>query len=108
MTGDEAPFRATVTPASNVLVVSGAVDELSIDRFRDSLREATQDYSKSAVIDLMAVTFLPSMAVGVLLGVLAKAPGTRVVLVEGTPAFRALQLLGLVDHVTTGRPSSET
>jgi anti-anti-sigma factor len=107
MTGGDTAFRATVDPDSNVVVVSGAVDELSIDAFRDSLREVTQNYSKPAVIDFMAVTFLPSMAIGVLLGALARAPGTRVVLVEGTPAFRALQVLGLDEYVMNGRTESE-
>lgn len=99
MTGGDTAFRATVDPGSNVVVVTGAVDELSLEAFRDSLRDATQNYSTPAVIDFTAVTFLPSMAIGVLLGALARAPGSRVVLVEGTPAFRALQVLGLDEYV---------
>jgi anti-anti-sigma factor len=100
---DEEPFAARRDQQTGALLVSGAVDELVVADFRQALREATDDYSKAAVVDLNGVTFLPSTAVGVLLGALARAPGTRVEVDEGTIAHSALAILGLDEYARAGR-----
>jgi anti-anti-sigma factor len=100
---DEEPFHASRDQETGALIVGGAIDELSVADFREALRDATEDYTLGAVVDLNGVTFLPSLAVGVLLGALARAPGTRVEVDRGTAAHMVLQTLGLDEYTKTGR-----
>ena len=99
----ELPFAATADPASGRLVVSGDIDELSTPAFRDALRDATDDYTRPVVVDLDAVSLFPSMAVGTLLGAMARSPGTRVVASAGTVARSVLDMLSLYDYAIAGR-----
>jgi len=105
---DGQPYRAEYDADAGVLIVSGAIDELSTGEFRDALRDATEEYARPVVVDLDAVTFLPSMAVGTLLGAMARAPGTRAVAPEGSPARMVLDVLGLYDYAVTGRTREES
>ncbi len=100
---EETPFGTQFLAESATLVVVGCIDELDVGAFRDALREATVDYTASVVVDLDGVTFMPSMAIGTLLGAMARAPGTRAKVSEGRPARRALELLGLYEYAATGR-----
>ena len=99
-------FQASYDPVLARLVVTGAIDEVAVDDFRRALREASAGYTRPVVIDLDGVTFLPCMAVGVLLGALADASGARVVAADGTPAHMVLEVLGLHEYATTGRLAS--
>jgi anti-anti-sigma factor len=96
---DDVPFDSQFDP----LAVRGSVDELEITTFREALREATRDYTTSVVVDLNGVTFLPSIAIGTLLGAMARAPGTRVQVDDDKPAHHVLKLLGLDEYARTGR-----
>ena len=100
---DEIPFDTRFLAESATLVVVGCIDELDVAAFRDALRDATGDYTSGVVVDLDGVTFMPSMAIGTLLGAMARAPGTRARVGEGRPARRALELLGLYEYAATGR-----
>lgn len=100
---DEEPFHASRDQETGALIVGGAIDELAVADFRQALRDATDDYTAGAVVDLNGVTFMPSVAVGVLLGALARAPGTRVEVGSGTTAHVVLQTLGLDEYAKSGR-----
>ena len=100
---DDIPFDVEYDDASSTLVVRGCVDELNISAFRQALREATKDYTTSVVVDLNEVTFMPSMAIGVLIGAMARAPGTHIHAADNTPAHQVLKLLGLHEYAATGR-----
>jgi anti-anti-sigma factor len=100
---DDEPFSAHQDADTGTLLVSGTIDEESIAEFREALRVATDEYTCPAVVDLTAVTLMPSLAVGVLLGAMARAPGTRVEVEPGTIAHRALEMLGLDEYTREGR-----
>ena len=100
---EEIPFATRYSAETSTLMVFGCVDELSVDAFRRALREATRDYTAGVLVDLNGITFMPSMAIGVLVGAMARAPGTCVEVAEGRPAHLVLKLLGLYDYATTGR-----
>jgi anti-anti-sigma factor len=96
-------FQSRLLAESATLFVFGSLDELNIAAFREALREATEDYTKPAVVDLNGVTFMPSIAIGTLLGAMARAPGTRVVVDDQRPAHQVLEVLGLYEYAVTGR-----
>lgn len=98
-------FRAFHDVGSRVLVVSGSVDELAVDDFREALRAASEGSTRQLMINLDGVTFMPSMAVAVLMGALAAGPpGTKVSASPGTTARQVLELLGLYEFATKDRP----
>ena len=105
---DGQPYRARYDADTGVLIVGGAIDELTTAQFRDALRDATEEYARPVVVDLEAVTFLPSMAIGTLMGAMARAPGTRAVAPEGCAARMVLDVLGLYDYAVTGRPRQDS
>lgn len=49
-----------------LLALSGDIDELAADELRDAIAEATSGGTRSATVDLVDVTLLPSFAVGVM------------------------------------------
>ena len=89
------PFTTSKCGDGRTLAVSGSIDELAVDDFRRALHDHVVG-SKDAVIDLSDVQFLPSMAIGALVGVLKHAPG-KVTLVanEGSRAAKLLRICGL-------------
>ena len=99
----DAPFESRFVAETATLIVSGCLDELNIAAFRDALREATEDYTRPVVVDLNEVTFMPSLAIGTLLGARARSPGTRVVVDNDKPAHHVLELLGLHEYALVGR-----
>lgn len=83
-----------------VLALSGDVDELSVQDLRDALREATEGYTTEVTVDLSDVDFLPSMALGVIIGVMKEAPGRLTLAVQKRSiARRVLEVSGLPHQV---------
>lgn len=97
------PFGASFDADTDVLLVSGAIDETTTADFRAALSEATHEYRTPVVVDLGEVTFFPSMAVGTLMGAMARVPGTKAIAPEDTPARMVLDVLGLYEYASTGR-----
>ena len=62
----EVPFTLTFDDASGTLTVMGDVDEHNEAALREGIEKQSQRYSVGLVLDLSAVTYLPSTAVGVL------------------------------------------
>ena len=62
----EVPFAITFDIASRTLMVAGDVDEHNTAPLREGIEKHSQMYSVGMVLDLSAVTYLPSAAVGVL------------------------------------------
>ena len=104
---EEVPFSTLLLTESSTLVVVGCVDELNVTAFRDALREATADDTVPAVVDLNGVTFMPSMAINVLVEAMNHAAGIRVQVAKDRPAHRVLKLVGLYDYMTTGHKAPD-
>ena len=62
----EVPFALSFDAASGTLTVTGDVDEHNAAALREGIEKHSQMYSVGMVIDLTAVTYLPSTAVGAL------------------------------------------
>ena len=62
----EVPFTLTFDAASGTLTVAGDVDEHNAAALREGIEKHSQMHSVGMVLDLSAVTYLPSTAVGVL------------------------------------------
>jgi anti-sigma B factor antagonist len=86
---------------SVVLVVSGDADLHLAPELRDRLAEAITDGARHIVVDLSAVTFIDSMALGVLLGArnrLREAGGHLRLVVPASDVRRIFEL-SLLDQV---------
>ncbi len=89
---------------SQTLTVAGELDESTSGELRDAIQKHSGDFSHSLVVELSAVEYLPSVAIGVL----AKAQQTatardqavELLAAEGTIAQRVLQVCAL-PHRTT-------
>ncbi|WP_170286225.1 STAS domain-containing protein [Nocardioides rubriscoriae] len=92
-------FSTDYDDAAHVLTVTGEVDETAAAELRDELDSRTEAFSRSLVLDLTAVTYLPSAAVGVLARAhqQATAAGQSLELRadEGSIAQRVLLVCGL-------------
>ncbi|MEO9326152.1 STAS domain-containing protein [Nocardioides sp. C4-1] len=92
-------FATHLDSERSCLTVSGEVDETMADVLLESLRSASDDFTKPLTIDLSAVTYLPSAAVGVLVTSEQKARshGNQLDLVaaRGTIAQRVLEVCAL-------------
>jgi anti-anti-sigma factor len=86
-----------------VFVLYGEVDLHVAAEVRAQLTDAIQSGVSGMVIDLARVTFLDSMALGVLLGALKllRARGAELRLVVPTPELRRVFELTLLDEVFT-------
>lgn len=62
----DAPFTLDFDVASRVLSVAGDVDEPQSAALREGIEQHSEWFSQALVVDLTAVTYLPSAAVGVL------------------------------------------
>jgi anti-anti-sigma factor len=94
---EERPFAATSSPG--LLTVSGSVDEYAVIALRNALREQTEDYTTSLVVDLTDADYLPSVAVSVLVAAIRSVEqnGAELALVAagGTIAQRVLMVCAL-------------
>jgi anti-sigma B factor antagonist len=86
---------------SAVLVLSGDADLHGAPELRDRLTEAMADGVGRIVVDLSAVTFIDSMALGVLLGARHRLRdhGGDLRLVVASPELRRIFELSLLDQV---------
>jgi anti-anti-sigma factor len=95
------PFSYELDQERRVLVTHGEIDELAAVELRSTIAEVTDDLTSDIAIDLGDVTFLPSVAIGVLASSRAKAAdlGATITFVapEGSLAKRLLVICGL-DH----------
>ncbi len=93
------PYAAAVGPDDGVLVVSGEIDELTVDAFGEDLLGYVAEQRPGAVVDLGGVTYLPSVAVSQLVVAVqqARTDGTSLELFapEGTVAYQVLALCGI-------------
>ena len=92
---DITPFTTSKCGDGRTLAVSGCIDELAVDDFRRALHDHVVG-SADAVIDLSDVDYLPSMAIGALVGAL-KHKRNQVTLVarEGSRSAKLLRICGL-------------
>lgn len=97
-------FDARYDPAVSTLFVSGEIDEDVLGQLDDRLREATADHSRSVVVDLTAVDYLPSVAIGALLSATQRATRAghhlEVVAAHDTIAARVLAITGVPFRAT--------
>lgn len=95
----QGPFAADFVESSQTLTVAGDVEEDSAVVLRDAIAAHTASFTRRLVIDLTAVTYLPSVAVGVLAksGQKASLAGHALDLVaaEGSIAQRVLTVCAL-------------
>ena len=62
----DVPFAISFDAASGTLTVAGGLDEHNAAACREGIEKHSQMYSLGMVLDLTAVTYLPSTAVGML------------------------------------------
>src|SRR3954451_24232238 len=95
-------FRYDLDQTRGVLTLHGELDEIATDELRVIITKVTDEFSTDLAIDLTAVSFMPSPAIGVLASSREKARrnGATFVLVApaGTLAARLLTICAL-DHV---------
>lgn len=93
----ERPF--TTTYADGVLRVEGAIDEYAIMALRNAITEHSAEHTSHLTVDLCAVDYLPSVAVGVLTRAMSRATanGVELALVadNGSMAQRVLMISAL-------------
>jgi anti-anti-sigma factor len=94
---EETPFETLPIREASTLVVMGCVDEDKVDQLRNTLNLVCADGSgQDVIVDLTQVEFLPSLAIGVLIGAMkrcaAAGRGMQLIAPEGTIARRVLDL----------------
>jgi anti-sigma B factor antagonist len=85
----------------HVLSIVGDLDVVSAPKVRNEITRVFTDGAADLVIDLVAVPFLDSFGLGVLIGALkrARAKGGRLALVVADPGVRRLLDLTGLDEV---------
>lgn len=101
-----APFsseRSMLRSDLGLVVLEGELDISTAPRFKADLYALVDEGARDIVVDLTAVTFIDSTALGVLIGGVRRvrpAGGSIVLVVDGRAVRRALALTGL-DRVFT-------
>ena len=104
---EERPFSAVTGPDGRTLAVSGVIDELAVDDFRHALHRCMNGSGYAVVVDLSDVDFLPSMAIGVLVGAMKDDRGSVTALARrGCFAARVLGLCGIPFEIREEVPQS--
>lgn len=88
-----------------VVTIAGEVDIYTAPRFKESMLELLDTGVRKIIVDLSAVTFIDSTALGVLIGGLRRvsdAGGAMALVVATSPVERVLTITGL-DRVFTIR-----
>ena len=96
-------YSASFDEGSSTLALRGEIDEAAGVLLRDEITKYSSDFSRTIRVDLTAVDYFPSLAVGVLATARRKAEqaGSDLVLAaaEGTVAQRVLTICNL-EHET--------
>lgn len=96
---DDTPYAAAYDADADLLTVMGSVDELSGPTFRADLEKASEQFTRDLTVDLTAVDFFPSLAVGVLAVALKNARNAgrtmEVVAAAGSIVARVLTVSAL-------------
>lgn len=96
---EDQPYASSYDAEQNVLTVSGSIGELAGPRLREDIEKHSDQFSRSLDVDLSAVDFFPSLAVGVLAVAMRKSrdAGTEIGVQtrEGTITARVLTICGL-------------
>ncbi len=96
MPDEERPYSAELDLASARVTVHGEIGELDTADFRRDLLEAVAQTETTVKVDLSDVDFLPSVAIGVLVGAMKGSAGRiEIVAARRTIAAHLLQICGL-------------
>jgi anti-sigma B factor antagonist len=102
----EAPVREVMENGTAVVVrLAGELDLYNADAVRDALLAAVERAPQRLVVDLEAVRFIDSTALGVLIEARSKVTdrGSFVLAAPGLETRRALEVSGLDRHFTVER-----
>jgi anti-sigma B factor antagonist len=102
----ERPVREVVENGTALVVrLAGELDLYNADSVRDALLAAVERAPRRLVVDLEAVRFIDSTALGVLIEARSKLPDRRsfVLAAPGLETRRALEVSGLDRHFTVER-----
>ena len=102
----EAPVREVVENGTVLVVrLAGELDLYNADAVRTALLAAAERSPQRLVVDLEAVRFIDSTALGVLIEARSKLPDRRsfVLAAPGLETRRALEVSGLDRHFTVER-----
>lgn len=97
------PFAVDFDESSAVLTIAGDVDEAESTAIQAAIESHSLGYTRDLSVDLSAVTYLPSVAIGVLAKARQAFPspaGLELVAAAGTIAQRVLVVCAL-PHRTT-------
>ena len=95
--------RVQATAHSCTIVARGQIDLFSAPRFKTALADAIDDGAVDVVVDLTAVDFVDSTALGVLVAVhkrLGLLGGTLAIISGDETLRRVLELTGLADRIS--------
>jgi anti-anti-sigma factor len=96
MPDEERPYSAEFDLADARLTVHGEIGELDTADFRRDLLDAVAHTEQTVVVDLSDVDFLPSAAIGVLVGAIKGAAGQiELVAAKQSIAGHLLSICGL-------------
>ena len=106
----EAPVREVLENGTALVVrLAGELDLYNAEAVRTALLAAVERAPERLVVDLEAVRFVDSTALGVLIEVRSKLPDRRafVLAAPGLETRRALEVSGLDRHFTVERTVAE-
>jgi anti-anti-sigma factor len=100
---DDVSYSSSFDEASSTLTLSGEIDEAAGVVLREEISKYSRDFARPLRIDLSAVDYFPSLAVGVLATAMRRADqngvGLGLVAAEGSVAQRVLTICNL-EHET--------
>lgn len=84
-----------------VLAVAGVVDMLTASQLEEAITAAAKDSPQGVVVDLVAVDFLASAGMGILVAARDELPASVkfAVVADGPATSRPLKLVGIADVV---------
>jgi anti-sigma B factor antagonist len=98
MSTDFSSTRSMVSPGVGLVELSGEVDIYTAPKFREDMVALIEEGATELIVDLTAVTFIDSTALGVLIGGIKRlhAVDGRMALVVATrPVQKVLSITGL-------------
>ncbi len=101
------PFRATAGKLADdvgLVAVSGELDYFTAPELETAIKSASEGQGPKLIVDLSAISFIDSTALGVLLTHVARlaARGGRLIVVSNDPRVsRLLEITGLQERIAT-------